>query len=111
MYSYCYSCPSRTNVLVTTVDATSLFVLVYPMCSDDLLLHCPFVNHLNDVTCHHAESTLCGPEGGVKLVYDNYLDRNVACFNGSAYLDVNGNANIELQFMLTIQNAKWEVYA
>ena len=111
MYSYCCFCPSRKNVLVTTTDVSALFVQVYPNCSDDLLLHLPFRKTLNDVTCHHAESTLCGPEGGVKLVYDYYLYRNVACFDGSAYLEVNGNANIELQSMLTIQNAKCEVYA
>ena len=53
-------------------------VSVAPVCSDDLLLHFPYNDHYNDVTCHGAIATKYGDN--VNLVYDSERNSTVACF-------------------------------
>ena len=53
-------------------------------CSSDMLLHFPFDDHFNDVTCNRAVSTVYG---GVSIENDT-MRGNVACFNESDHLVV-----------------------
>ena len=63
-------------------------MLVLQACGDDLLLHFPFDDHFDDVTCHHAQGFPYG-EGTVTLVNDP--DRGmVAHFDGSSRIEVHG---------------------
>ena len=55
-------------------------------CEDNLLLHFPFENSFDDVTCHGAVATKYG-SGSVELITDP-VHGNVASFDGSAYLEV-----------------------
>ena len=60
---------------------------VIPQCEDDLLLHVPYEDHYNDVTCHHAVATQYGD--GVSLQFDPGRNGNVACFTGGIHFEVN----------------------
>ncbi|KAI0208076.1 hypothetical protein LSAT2_007249 [Lamellibrachia satsuma] len=53
-------------------------------CSSDMLLHFPFDDHFNDVTCNRAVSTVYG---GVSIENDT-MRGNVACFNETDHLVV-----------------------
>ena len=55
-------------------------------CVDNLLLHFPFENSFDDVTCHGAVATMYGT-GSVELVKDP-VHGTVASFDGNAYLEV-----------------------
>ncbi|KAI0236841.1 hypothetical protein LSAT2_012610 [Lamellibrachia satsuma] len=57
-----------------------------PTCADDLLLHFPYDNHYNDVTCHHAIATQYGT--GVSIRFDSDRNGNVACFTGGTHFEV-----------------------
>ena len=59
---------------------------VEPTCSDDLLLHFPYNDHFDDVTCHHAKGYAYG-DGEVKIVHDTERGQ-VAEFDGDARLEV-----------------------
>ena len=59
---------------------------VIPTCADDLLLHFPYDNHYNDVTCHHAIATQYGT--GVSIRFDSDRNGNVACFTGGTHFEV-----------------------
>ena len=61
-------------------------LVVIPVCTDDLLLHFPYDDHFNDVTCHHAIGTKYGA-GVVSIVNDTERGR-VAWFDGNARLEV-----------------------
>ena len=61
-------------------------VAVMPTCSDDLLLHFPYEDHYNDVTCHKAIATQYGD--GVSLEADAVRGGNVACFTGDTHFEV-----------------------
>ena len=50
-------------------------------CSDDMLLHFPFTDHFNDITCKHAQGDMYGHP---VIVYDADLDRKVAEFDGNS---------------------------
>ena len=62
-----------------------LFTVV-PTCADNLLLHFPYEDHYNDVTCHHAIATKYGE--GVSIRYDSDRRGNVACFTGGTHFEV-----------------------
>ena len=64
---------------------TNLFQ-VFPTCADDLLLHFPYDNHYNDVTCHQAIATQYG--SGVSIQFDSVRKGNVACFTGDTHFEV-----------------------
>ncbi|KAI0236837.1 hypothetical protein LSAT2_012606, partial [Lamellibrachia satsuma] len=57
---------------------------IEPTCADNLLLHFPYEDHYNDVTCHHAIATKYGE--GVSIRYDSDRRGNVACFTGDFLL-------------------------
>ncbi|KAK2189371.1 hypothetical protein NP493_108g03006 [Ridgeia piscesae] len=57
-----------------------------PKCDDDLLLHFPYEDHYNDVTCHQAIATQYGV--GVSLQFDVDRKSNVACFTGGTHFQV-----------------------
>ncbi|KAI0209107.1 hypothetical protein LSAT2_006170 [Lamellibrachia satsuma] len=59
---------------------------VAPECVDDMLLHFPFDDHFDDVTCNHAKTTKYGP-GQVTLVWDDERNSTVASFDGRARLE------------------------
>jgi len=59
---------------------------VTPKCDDDLLLHFPYEDHYNDVTCHQAIATQYGV--GVSLQFDVDRKSNVACFTGGTHFQV-----------------------
>ena len=65
---------------------SSLVAEIIPHCEDDLLLHFPYEDHYNDVTCHHAIATQYGD--GVSLQYDAERQGNVACFTGGTHFEV-----------------------
>ena len=52
-----------------------------------MLLHFPFDDHFDDVTCNHAKTTKYGP-GQVTLVWDDERNSTVASFDGRARLEV-----------------------
>ena len=60
-------------------------VTVQP-CDSDMLLHFPYDEHLNDVTCNKAISVQVG-SGKVILIADDVRGK-VAKFNGNGYLEV-----------------------
>ena len=68
--------PSNANIRIA--DETP--------CVDNLLLHFPFENSFDDVTCHGAVATMYGT-GSVELVKDP-VHGTVASFDGNAYLEV-----------------------
>ncbi|KAK2193943.1 hypothetical protein NP493_4g03049 [Ridgeia piscesae] len=57
-----------------------------PQCHDDLLLHFPYEDHYNDVTCHQAIATQYGT--GVSIQHDPVRNGNVACFAGNTHFEV-----------------------
>ena len=70
----------------TTVEICSIECIPIESCSSDILLHFPYDEHLNDVTCNQAQSVQCG-SGNVVLVTDEVRGK-VAKFNGDAFLKV-----------------------
>ena len=71
----------------TYTAVVRVVVAVAPECTDDMLLHFPFDDHFNDVTCNHAVTTKYGP-GQVRLVWDSDRNSTVASFDGRARLEV-----------------------
>ncbi|KAI0218126.1 hypothetical protein LSAT2_030156 [Lamellibrachia satsuma] len=59
---------------------------ITPTCRDDLLLHFPYEDHYNDVTCHHAIATQYGSD--VRRTFDAVRNSNVACFGGNSHFEV-----------------------
>ena len=72
------------NILIAVLS--NVFHVVSPTCADDLLLHFPYNDHYNDVTCHKAIATLYGD--GVSLVADANRPGKVACFTGQTHFEV-----------------------
>ena len=68
-------------------------------CTSDMLLHFPFDDHFNDVTCTGAISTV---HGDVSIENDA-MRGNVACFNGTDHLVVSYACNIPICIKMDIQ--------
>ena len=64
----------------------SIIFTVNPTCTDNLLLHFPYEEHYNDVTCHQAIATKYGE--GVSIRHDSDRAGNVACFTGQTHFEV-----------------------
>ncbi|KAK2175222.1 hypothetical protein NP493_743g03045 [Ridgeia piscesae] len=62
---------------------------INPTCADDLLLHFPYEDHYNDVTCHGAVATQYGE--GVKKKFDASRRGIVACFSGKTHFERHGD--------------------
>ena len=52
-----------------------------------MLLHFPFNEHFNDVTCKRAQGHVYGP-GNATIVYDAILGVNVVEFDGNSRIEV-----------------------
>ena len=70
-----------------------------PNCSSDLLLHLPFDDHFNDITCNKAIATRYGK--GVSIVNDPEKG-HVAFFNGHGYLEVSTTSSLDCVFFLVV---------
>ncbi|KAK2181973.1 hypothetical protein NP493_373g02056 [Ridgeia piscesae] len=87
----CSKCDYSTGqIWMNHIIDCHAFIICQPLgnvatsCSSDMLLHFPFDDHFNDVTCNHAISTVYG---GVSIENDT-IRGNVACFNTSDHLVV-----------------------
>ena len=91
MFIFVYGCIVSIISLSQTkqlhLHFSSSVAEIIPHCEDDLLLHFPYEDHYNDVTCHHAIATQYGD--GVSLQYDAERQGNVACFTGETHFEVN----------------------
>ena len=74
-------------------------------CSGDLLLHFPFDDNFNDVTCRHAAGHVYG--SGVVRIVDDAQRGKVALFDGAARIEVReklgaGSISIRVSFLLIV---------
>ena len=81
-----FNCRYVSSYVPDHVILLANLIPVIPQCADDLLLHFPYEDHYDDVTCHQAIATKNGD--GVSLQFDPERNGNVACFTGGTHFEV-----------------------